>query len=212
MLARRKRNAARSQQCARLSIKNLVAYIDFRPAIVVEICNIRNRISISWEISDDTRTRVFQGAIVFVTTQAQIIGYNNQFAKSVVIEVGNGRSGTASQGGWANDFHLRGACSAINDINIGVFNPVCDNIRNTVVVHVSSHQGGVGAGFCLPCPLYTQRNLTAGWNIVTVGIAGCIIKIVALACTGAILVVTVDQSVAIVVDTVIAVFDRLAVG
>jgi len=55
--------------------------------------------------------------------------------------------------------------------------------------------------------LYAERNLAAGRDVVAIGIAGGVVKIVALAGAGAILVIAINEAIAIIVYAVVAIFD-----
>jgi hypothetical protein len=55
--------------------------------------------------------------------------------------------------------------------------------------------------------LDAERNLAAGRDVVAIGVAGGVVKIGALARAGAVLVVAVNEAVAVVVEAVIAIFN-----
>ncbi len=138
--------------------------------------------------------------------QQPVFAHNDDFAEAVVVEIGNGRSGTAGPVYRRHDVHLGGARRAVDHVQVGRFHPVGHDIRYAVFIHIPGNKRGISARLGCGLPLNTQRNLSAGRDIVTIGVAGGVVKIGALPRAGTIRIVTVDQSVAVVVDAIGTVF------
>ncbi len=95
VFACRKSGTAGSQQRTGLAVKNLIPDIDFRPAVVVEIGNIRHRICITNVVTYNAGAHVFQSAVVLIAIQVQVICHDHDFPEPVVVQIGNGGRGAA---------------------------------------------------------------------------------------------------------------------
>jgi hypothetical protein len=73
-----------------------------------------------------------------------------------------------------------------------------------------SNEGRIGARFGIGYPFGGQRNRSARRQVITIGIAGRVVKAVALTRTGAVGIETIDEAIAIVVEAVGAILHRLA--